>query len=108
MTPVEILTQARDLIAQPGKWTQGWYARRADGKDCYWADDEASCFCAVGAVEKTVGFDFIWSASHRKSYEYLREVVGGVVDRFNDDPTRTQEEVVQAFDKAIELAKAEA
>jgi hypothetical protein len=55
MTPIEILTQARDLIADESSWTTGVAARDM------WSHEEppesidAVCWCAVGALWKIGG-----------------------------------------------------
>jgi len=45
-----ILQQARDLIADPGRWHKGSLAARADGEPVPWADKQASKWCATGAL----------------------------------------------------------
>jgi hypothetical protein len=98
-TTKEILTEARELIAKG--WTQGNAARRADGKDALLSDPDATCFCSFGAV-------VLASRGCETSGEALtalrRSISGNngrsIVD-WNDDPSRTQAEVLAAFDKAI-------
>jgi hypothetical protein len=46
------IKQARELLAQPGKWTQGRNARDADGDAARVNDPEAVCFCLQGALIK--------------------------------------------------------
>lgn len=111
-TAVEILTEARDLIAQPGKWSQGWLAKNSSGHDCASDDPDAGSFCLLGAIERVIGTttDREWSEGESVLFHNAVRLVESVtgeeyVSVWNDDPTRTQEEVVQAFSKAIEIAK---
>lgn len=51
MQPVEILTRAKALISDPAKWTQGHLARHANGNPIGPNETNATCFCALGAVD---------------------------------------------------------
>ena len=113
MTAKEILQRARALIAKPGSWTQEAAARTAaEGAPVYTGSPEACSFCALGALEAAR-----WRALEGVTCPEARDRVhelavtakrrlaaalppGGVV-RFNDEPGRTQAEVVAAFDRAI-------
>ena len=86
-----------ELLAQPGAWTQGWPARKANGRLCMARNPEAVQWCIVGALRKTNSAQFIlgafWSmpptlrtALHARGYHSL--------SRYNDAPGRTQDEVV--------------
>jgi len=50
MTPKEILTSARNRIANPANWTQHTNARRADGEPVAVTDPTACCWCAMGSL----------------------------------------------------------
>jgi hypothetical protein len=67
LTTLEILTQARELISNPARWTQHALARDANGDSHplahpyhdhpHWDgirgyDSEACSWCALGAIEK--------------------------------------------------------
>jgi hypothetical protein len=107
-TVVEVLIAARELISVPERWTKSAYARSADGRPigpCGVASQDAVCWCPVGAVDRLVedGTDLAAYA-----LDYLQMVVGGGrVANWNDAQERTHAEVLAAFDKAIELARAE-
>lgn len=94
------LIEARQKISEG--WTQGAYARMSnevdDGGKVSADSRLATCWCSVGAV----------SAVSPRPYETLRklkETLGGVstadIIQWNDDPTRTKEEVLDLFDRAI-------
>lgn len=103
MTTVEILTKAKELIADKSRWCQGKYWRNADGVGtCY--EREAASFCADGAV-MFVGGDgdvrgairLLEAASH-ECYAYGEVYV-------NDE--LGHEAVLSVYDRAIELARSE-
>lgn len=49
-TALDILTEARTLIAPPERWTQGTYARNAQGSAVPLRSRHAVSFCATGAL----------------------------------------------------------
>lgn len=50
---IEILTETRELLARPGAWTQGAFARNANGDSVPATANAATCFCLGGAVRRT-------------------------------------------------------
>lgn len=50
----DILKKARALLSDEKKWTTGFYARDNEGNFVYASDDQAVCFCAIGAVKKVM------------------------------------------------------
>lgn len=112
LTVVQALTEARDLLVSEG-WTQGIYFEVLD--------DSGVCHrCAMGALRQydkedhphavaTMEVQDILLAAMRQvsndhpdgpEYDFL-SVIG-----WNDAVGRTKEQVIEAFNKAIELAKA--
>lgn len=117
---VEVLTEARELITPPERWTRGWYARDAEGREVDATDPNAVCFCSIGALCRAEGrFE---PGVSPVATEYLIEATGsedtfGILD-FNDgklpDPwskprhaPARHRKVLAAFDRAIELANQE-
>ena len=99
-TTAEKLIAARKLIEQG--WTQGTYARDANGEDVDATDDRAVCWCSYGAIVRAYDEDFEAAEAAR---DVLRAAVGTkYAASWNDAPERTQAEVLQAFDDAIEIA----
>lgn len=97
MTPLETLKAARQLISDPAKWTQGELARDADGKQVPPLDDNATCWCSIGALRKAAGFGDIYKGPFGALY--FKVPTKGSVSDFND--THTHAEVLALFDAAI-------
>jgi hypothetical protein len=124
MNTVDALTQARVLI-ETG-WCQGSAAKMSDGRECFAHSEHACQFCPTGAVARVTWpwedddlKDELWHANH-DSWEALskaiREEYGWnmsehppwtVIQDWNDEPGRTKNEVLEMFDRAIELAREE-
>jgi len=99
----DVLDAAADLLEKPGAWTQGDYARnRFGGKLGDGRKPEATCWCAIGALEKVTG-----SLIGNHYAAPLIEVIGGNgrIDQWNDAPGRTQSEVVAALRAAATSAR---
>jgi len=99
------LKAARELLAQPGKWTKHVYARDPSGNAVPPRRDNAVCFCALGALRKVTNAfaeDII-----RSEITALEGCLPGpfAIDVFNDAQASV-EPVLAVFDEAI--AKLEA
>jgi hypothetical protein len=120
MKPSEILKKARDLIINKG-WTQGEYARDGGKVPVSYDSKWAESFCALGSLYSvideaqggigTIHFlaPFQPLCSPHSSIHYLQTVIGHdfTIVHWNDMPGRTKEQVIDAFDEAIELAESE-
>ena len=102
---IDTLKGARDLVAQG--WTKGVFARDAADHAVTAVNGKAVCWCASGAILWMRGGDFFVDHD-RKSAEALFKIAAGTrsISTWNDDPARTQAEVIAAFDKAIAIAEA--
>lgn len=101
-TVKEILVCARELLTPPGAWIQGEAAQTKDGLIVSAKDENAVCFCAVGALERCA--DTYAGNTYRQAY--LKLIAQGAkrqgsLVRWNDEDSRTQEEVLAVFDAAI-------
>jgi hypothetical protein len=97
MTPLETLKAARALITDPAKWTQGAQARDKRGQPFSTHNDNAVCWCALGAIEKVAD---PYSEEAYEAAKKLRSISpNGTVSDFND--THTHVEVLALFDAAI-------
>ena len=101
-TAVQVLREARRLIADMG-WCRGHFALNAAGLDVNECDPDARAFCSSGAIWRAADADnrkFVAAKSLLLAAIHPSTLVG-----FNDDPGRTREEVIAAFDRAIALAE---
>jgi hypothetical protein len=99
-----ILTTARALIEKPERWTRNAYRRDAKGDLC--GQEFAVCWCATGALSQAsrqLGVTGDWNSA----YDLLAAAVGGKsVEEWNDARSRTHDQILEGFDKAIALAGA--
>lgn len=105
MTVVEVLQGARAKIVQG--WCQDTAAKDAHGKGVMVADPEACSWCVLGAIWSCTAYG---SDVELAAEDTFRRVLPGSyasIRLWNDRPKRTKEEVLRAFDRAIELVKEE-
>lgn len=104
---LQVLQNARELIAEEKNWTQGAQARTANGEATALDDKQAVCFCATGALCR-VSHRLAYSIQAR-AYEKLSSKVPSRmrtrVALFNDDPSTTHKDVLKLFDDAIQTCK---
>jgi len=51
MTTIQTLTAARELLAEPARWTKGQNARTASGRPVFPEHKTATCWCSAGAIK---------------------------------------------------------
>lgn len=97
---VEVLKRTRELVAQG--WCQEAFAKTKHGQPCAWSEPEAGQFCISGAVRRAA-----YSQGRGNRYELwkragdaIRLIVPDFVS-WNDEPGRTQQEVLDLLDRAI-------
>jgi hypothetical protein len=108
---VEALTEARDLLVKEG-WVQGVYADQVDYESL------ACRRCSLGALRQmdyrdhphvvvTMEMQDILLAAMRQVDNDAGDgvLIFHSVIQWNDAPTRTKEQVVEAFNLAIDIAK---
>lgn len=105
-TVKELLTDARDLISDPSKWTKGAMARNKDGKLTSPTDEESVSYCAIGALVVCRPIEPYFTTYH-KAVRILNRIAKGrsgdkTIDRFNDSAHRQHWEILKVFDQAIE------
>jgi hypothetical protein len=106
MTTVsDILNRAADLIEPEGAWTQYTLALNKDHVSCDPKQDDAACFCAMGAIVRAANIED--DEYYEAALTELSAHVGFHVPTWNDAPERTQSEVVSAL-RAAALAAQEA
>lgn len=105
LTVAEVLDGAADLLTPEGAWTQGRMARRQTGHTA-WSlfDDSAVCFCAIGAMIRVSG-SYEPDLKEEAFAEALGFASASRLASWNDDPGRTQAEVVAKLREAAALAR---
>lgn len=104
MNAVEVLKEARARLAKPGAWTKGAPARDIYGKLATSLDAEVQ-WCAVGALP-------LFGIIRWCTLDYLEKALAEIslykrVERYNDAPGRTVEDILSLYDRAIEMAENE-
>lgn len=106
-TAVEILTEARSIIADPAQWATGTFARDVKGEAVDPITSDAVCFCALGALYKSSGryFDIYKSkiAPNRLLVSSAFHLYGKSLPFVNDRLGHSA--VMAVYDYAIEKAK---
>lgn len=102
-TTVEILKDARELISDPSRWTQGQEARGRFGQTVTANSAFACAWCTIGAVSKVSASEHVQDVI--KAFNYLGDALPGenrLLSTFND--SHGHADVMALFDRAIERA----
>lgn len=105
MTACEILVKARELIADPKRWTQGVYARDADGCFVSATSPSSASWCSVGAVLCAAVSPETLSEGG-KAIAFLDSLATNKYGILGFNDTHTHAEVLEVFSKAIAAAEA--
>jgi len=114
MEVIELLKETKRLIK--GGWTKNAYARLSDGRACSWGHKDAMCFSVDGALlhvtaGTTVDDWYLSEVAYRKARRLLEQgaliIQGRSATAFNDEPTRTKQDVIDLIDNAISRAENE-
>lgn len=116
MNAIDILTKARELIAEPKRWTKHRAASVSPtGPTLKPNDPNAACWCAVGACAKAVGKDLTVPKDSAWGDPEVRMAIYGLMETvtaqhgafysslpdFNDSPSTTHAEILDVFDRTI-------
>ena len=93
-----VVLAVADLLEKPGSWTQGAAARNAAGRPVHVIDEDAVCWCLIGALRRITGDVAIENRVAAKMGLPL-PTIGSThpLATFNDHPDRTQSEVVETI-----------
>ena len=124
-TNLRYLREARELLADPERWTQEAFARNHLHWQVDAGSENACCFCAIGALHRVTRVHTVEAAD--ANYYVLRRILadavrasklseteqrykcdGTLIVAWNDAPGRKHEEVLAVFDKAIANLEARA
>jgi hypothetical protein len=107
----QYLIEARDLIADPIRWTRHHRAKDSAGKAVSPTEFDAVCFCAQGAIARVVNHDFesVYPSKERDLFRKLdnrldiqAKALGFDHDvELNDSPLAGHAKVIEMFDMAI-------
>lgn len=102
-----VLEKAKELLVTKG-WTQGQYAKDANGNKTDLYDSSACSFCSTGALMVAIPFG-AWGL-YDSAITCLSKAAdigssAASIERWNDAVERTREDVLLAFDKAIAIAE---
>jgi hypothetical protein len=103
-TTLQILTAARELLSDEARWTKVFLAKSLSGRSCFPRSSLAVCWCSLGAVSREAKRN---EDGRCDAVSVLEMVIGGSLSDFNDDPATTHAMILDAFDAAIERARAD-
>lgn len=99
---VRTLTEARETISDPVRWTQRAEARDKRERTAKVDAPHATKWSITGAVERQSKEPWF----NHKAYSYIYKALEGVMPfRFNDHYKNKHSDMMAMFDRAIELAK---
>lgn len=104
---IDALKLMKKLIDKPASWIKRASARNISGQEVNYADNEAVCFCLLGALGHVV---YKHTYSHEIEYaarEHLENAAGLINDlvSYNDEPKITHKDIIRVLNKAICKAK---
>lgn len=105
----ELLRRAAYRVGQPGGWTQHYLGRLEDGTGTFarraMREKTIRSRCLLGALY--CEHDLDPKPNIHVAYEAIVRAIGtGLIADWNDNPARTQDEVVGALLRAAEIAEA--
>lgn len=99
------LRRARTILLE-NDWSQCASARDEEGEPCSVFSDDALGFSALGALWK-VGGHPDGEAERLLELSLLGVWKGSGVEEYNDAPSRTKDQILRLYDRAIKLAKSD-
>jgi hypothetical protein len=112
----ETLKKAKEKIKSPYSWTKDSLVKGlySDGtlRECHLDDEIACCWCSIGAVMAVVpdGSSYEFTGNVARAVSILNDICRqengfNNVAVFNDSPDTTHQDVMEVFDRAIEVAE---
>lgn len=103
---LETLKNAKTLIENG--WCQGSEAKDIDGNIAHNKSRKAVSFCVVGSISRAAHDLGRSINSWQNCFNIFRKANSIIsISAFNDHPSMSKEEILQAFDRAIALAETE-
>ena len=105
VTARQVLENARKLIESPDRWTRKAFARSKIGIECWSGDPDAVSWCVQGAINEAgrrLGTGM--GDSYFEAMPRLQKAAGcWMLDIWNDNAETTHADILEAFDKAINM-----
>jgi hypothetical protein len=99
----ETLRAARELIADPERWTQGVFARDAEGRSVDPSDDRAVRWCAAGAIWRVATVAHGWCDAYWLARDAAERAHDSGLTEVND--RLGHQAVLRVLDQAIAAAE---
>lgn len=101
-----ILVRAREILADPARWTRGEAARTKTGIATASSSEHATCFCTIGAMERARHELGKRSGEVDRAMQAFRDAIPPgrpriLISTFNDDPKTKHEDILTVLDTAI-------
>lgn len=106
MTSKELLEGAKQLISDPERWTQKALARDGGGRSCLPWEQEAACWCVMGALQRAEHNHQAFGSATLNAMIALQSGAAAVnpafgLFDFNDHADTKHGDVLAALDNAI-------
>lgn len=85
----------KELLNKRERWTRGAFARDIEGIRCEPEDQKAQSFCLYGALQKCYPI----FEERRILLIEVRALINGSIIEWNDDVTRTYEDVISICER---------
>jgi len=92
--------KVKELLADPARWTQGEFARNADGCKTSSDDDHAVCWCLSGAIKKCYPDLKEREKAANKLIDVLPENYDGAIGIYIFNDSSTHAEVMKLLEEA--------
>lgn len=106
-TVLEVIEAVDQKLSSEDKWMKGFFAKNANGYNCYSTDPSAVKYCLVGAIDSVLNLlSEEYSELRRQTALLLGEIIpASCISVWNDNPERTFQEVKTLLNLAKEKAK---
>jgi hypothetical protein len=100
----DVLVAARKTLTNLKHWTQRYYAKDENGDYVEANNPHAVCWCSIGAIMLAAKTDYMWDDDSiiARAQRSLEEQIGGSSITTWNDQLASHQDVLNAFDAAIE------
>jgi hypothetical protein len=95
----KIIKDIHALLADPRRWTKGWFAKDVNGNDTNYLAGNACSWCLIGAANKIGEINYVsgWPIVGFLAAHPLIQGDDANVSHFNDNPDTTHEQMLQVL-----------